>query len=277
MWQLIAKHTRAYTTDCVGAFVTFNNEESVHRCLDDYHGSGSWLSLAAHWLQPTPLMFRGRHRLTVVKATDPSQVVWENLELTGCQRTLRQTGVNVLLLALLVVSFLFIILANAQQQQFRAAVPTFQFCNVVLPAAMFGRNVTSRFVLDGGSTLPPGLQLQYDAADPTCLPAGRPRMRWTTSNNVAPLTSPLHANPCLDECVDTGHRCPMPLSSPASTATYPQDWVPSCYCVRRLLDTINTKGIFTGISSVARTDGRICVRVAWDFLVFNLFVLVASG
>lgn len=50
---------------CVGAFVTFNNPLSLHRCLGDYS--------KRHWLPgryPQPMLFDGRHRLKVTPAPE---------------------------------------------------------------------------------------------------------------------------------------------------------------------------------------------------------------
>ena len=55
---------QAWSPDCVGAFVVFNNEESRRRCLEDY----GRFSLS----QAEPLRFRQIHALTVVEAPDPS-------------------------------------------------------------------------------------------------------------------------------------------------------------------------------------------------------------
>jgi hypothetical protein len=143
--------------DCVGAFVLFQNEESVRRCLEDYHGSESSLNLSGHWLQPTALRFRGKNRLSVSKAPDPSQIVWQNLELTPWNRFLRQTGVNMLLGALLVASFIFIILAQAQQAKFQSKIPNLQLCNTVLPAIAFDVDFYLSGTLPSGGSLPAGL------------------------------------------------------------------------------------------------------------------------
>jgi len=254
--------------------VTFQNEESVRRCLEDYYGSDSWLSVSGYWFQPPQIRFNGVHRLTVTKAPDPSQVVWQNLELTTTQRLLRQTGVNMLLLGLLAVSFLFIILANAQQQQFRTAVPNLQFCNTVLPALAFNKPVTESFSLFAGDSLPNGLQMLYDPADPTCSAQGRPRVRWTSTDNVAPITSPNNPNLCLNECLAPSGVCTF--GAEGKNYTFNPSTFTGCYCYRRLIASISAKGVFTGFSSVVRTDGQVCTAVASQYVIFNLFALVAS-
>ena len=57
------------SAEVVGAFVTFQNVKSFARCSADYSGSGSrtW----SHF-QPTPMRFRGTHKLKVSAAPEPS-------------------------------------------------------------------------------------------------------------------------------------------------------------------------------------------------------------
>jgi hypothetical protein len=53
------QYTRDVSNRVVGAFVTFNNEESMHRCLADYAGSGLSLNILRR-CQPDPLKLRGK-------------------------------------------------------------------------------------------------------------------------------------------------------------------------------------------------------------------------
>lgn len=264
--------------DCVGAYVVFQCEESVRRCLEDYAGSGSVTSLAGFWLQAPPLRFRGKHRLTVSRAPDPSQIVWQSLELTPCQRFLRQTAVNALLVALLVVSFLFVILAQAQQSEYRASIPNLQLCNTVLPAVAYGQPLTNAGSLAAGASLPSGLSLLHDAHDPICQPLGMPRLHWSSSSgNVAAKTSRGAANPCLNECVDTHARCTWPVTgSGAGNMTFPLTTTVACYCVRLIAEQIESKGIFTGAASVVSSESVLCGQVAVDYVVYQAFVVVGA-
>jgi hypothetical protein len=57
--------------ECVAAFVIFNNEESLARCLTDYIHDARW------WRkQPKPLRFRGVHSLKITRAAEPSNIKW---------------------------------------------------------------------------------------------------------------------------------------------------------------------------------------------------------
>ena len=75
-------------TSTVCAFVVFNNEESFVRCIDDYRESKS---LSWFRQQRKELCFMGMEDqpLEVVRAPEPSDIIWENLEATKAQRRAR--------------------------------------------------------------------------------------------------------------------------------------------------------------------------------------------
>lgn len=57
------KRTTVYdSTHAVAAYVVFNHEEAVLRCLEDYEGSDSFIK---RFFQPPPLRFRRIHGLEV--------------------------------------------------------------------------------------------------------------------------------------------------------------------------------------------------------------------
>jgi hypothetical protein len=258
----------------VGAFVTFNNEESARRCLEDYHGSDSWFSLSGYWFQPPQIRFNGTQRLTVTKAPDPSQVVWQNLELTTTQRLLRQTGVNVLLLGLLALSALCILVFVAWLRPLAPTLPSMRFCNTVLPALAFGKQITITFSLQPDDRLPNGLQLTYDPSDPTCSAQGRPRVRWTTTDNIAPITSPNHPNPCLNECLQSTGTCTF--NAQAMNESFPLHIVVPCYCALRAAAVVGMQESLHALSLAARMDGQVCMPVAQQFVQLTLTGVAAA-
>jgi hypothetical protein len=61
---------------------------------------------------------RGRlHRITVSPATEPEDVVWENMEVVGLERAARKGAGYALTLLFLVVSFAVILAAQTGQKQ----------------------------------------------------------------------------------------------------------------------------------------------------------------
>ena len=242
--------------------------QSVRRCLTDYAGSESVFSLAGFWWQAPPLLFRGTHRLTVTRAPDPSQVIWEHLELSTWSRLLRQTGVNVVLLLLLSVSLLFIILAQAQQGRFQAHVPTYATCNTVLPAIAFQQPIYKDGSLAPGSKIPPGVSLQWDQNDQLC-PLNSQRIYWSPYG-AGPYTIRRSTNPCLDECVST--VSPVTCAWPTydnSTYTFSTGQTIACFCAAALGNAIVSKGVFTGATAVYNSEGSLCTDVASSYITYN--------
>lgn len=77
-FEELRKHDPARVMTTTGtAFVTFENEESALRCLDDYRVSKTWFG---RYFQPASLRFCGGARLTIFRAPAPTNIIWENLE-----------------------------------------------------------------------------------------------------------------------------------------------------------------------------------------------------
>jgi hypothetical protein len=83
------KHAAKLTQDeCIGAFVVFNCEDSRRYCLEDYARSTSWWGRLT---QEPPLRFGDKKvPIQVIPAPEPSDVIWENIEITPRGRFWRQ-------------------------------------------------------------------------------------------------------------------------------------------------------------------------------------------
>lgn len=70
------------------AFIIFDRLEDRKKCLIDYKKSRKccW----KHRKQETRLMFKGKYPLIVKPTTEPSDIIWENLEISHCKRVLRR-------------------------------------------------------------------------------------------------------------------------------------------------------------------------------------------
>lgn len=142
-----------------GAFVTFNNEESARRCMDDYRASNisllrrfqpkqlqfqhvdvsmyvcrlSWILLSEYllgillcsvgyyfldthntvFLVSGVKLHQGKHyALRVVRAPEPSNILWENVCVSDGTRILRKSITAFITFILLVASFIIIYLAQ---------------------------------------------------------------------------------------------------------------------------------------------------------------------
>ena len=100
---------------CVGAFVVFNHEESVKRCLQDYSRKSFWHRLC--YGQHNELRFRGTHKLKVVPADKPGNILWENINIGRYEARLRKMLSFVLTFLCILISFFAIFFATMQQKR----------------------------------------------------------------------------------------------------------------------------------------------------------------
>ena len=82
------------------AFVTFSDEESMLDCLEA--SPRTWLG---RWMMPPEEKFRGTHAYTVEEAPAPTDVMFENLDVSPRSRFYRRLVIVLVTLALLVLSF----------------------------------------------------------------------------------------------------------------------------------------------------------------------------
>ena len=271
------RHSKSISDEVVGAYVTFNNQESADRCIKDYARSSGQLTCCC-WSQPKPLQLQGR-RVKVRRAPDPSQIVWENLELSKANQCCRRATISLVLIVLLAISFLFIMLAQAYQARFRARVPNLGLCNTLLPAVAYGRNVTADGNLEQNMVLPGSLDLVRDPNDPTCSVMGKSRLYWDSDSAHERISAVNASNPCLDECfgsTSTGEKCAFTTIDGSSISYGVSDTV-ACYCIERLRESVDSTGVFAGLRRLVNEDGSFCAEVAQDYIAFNALIIVASG
>eukprot|EP00903_Cladosiphon_okamuranus_P009173 g8761.t1 len=107
------------------AFVVFNHETSVTRCLADY-------ARYPLWMQPRQLRFRQTHK---IKAPEAANILWENLELDKKDRARRKTLTLWVTIVLLGASFAFLYASNIAEREYNAAVAKSEhMCLVTIPA-----------------------------------------------------------------------------------------------------------------------------------------------
>ena len=94
------------------AFVTFSDEESMLDCLEA--SPRSWLG---RWMMPPEEKFRGTHAYVVEEAPAPTDVMFENLDVSPRSRRYRRLAVVLVTVALLVVSFAAITAISALKVQ----------------------------------------------------------------------------------------------------------------------------------------------------------------
>ncbi|KAJ1462808.1 hypothetical protein M885DRAFT_609849 [Pelagophyceae sp. CCMP2097] len=124
---------KKFMGQCGVAFVTFENEESALRCVEDYRGSSGLLRL----FQPTQLRFGGR-RITVERAPAPSNILWENLDVPRRRKWLRSRCGDAATLLVLIASAALIRFATKATLEASKATPDRLKCRNDLPAIFYG-------------------------------------------------------------------------------------------------------------------------------------------
>ena len=94
------------------AFVTFSEEESFVECLDA--SPRTWLG---RWLMKPEERFRGEHAYTVEEAPAPTDVMFENLDVSDRSRSRRRAIIGLVTTTLLLVSFAAITALSALKVQ----------------------------------------------------------------------------------------------------------------------------------------------------------------
>ena len=117
------------------AFVTFNNEESASRCVEDYRDSSSWLGRR---FQAPPLRFKGQYPLTVIQAPEPTDILWENVCITDTQRRIRQAFVYCVMVVILCMSVTATVTVGSAAAAFAPAGPDSHQCRSDFPAIAYG-------------------------------------------------------------------------------------------------------------------------------------------
>ncbi|KAA0178330.1 hypothetical protein FNF27_00180 [Cafeteria roenbergensis] len=138
------------STDVRGVFVTFNHEESFLRAVAAYRGSQHWYFRCC---QAPQLRFRGKHKLHVEQAPDPSDLLWEYLGTSARSRQLRRCFTALAALLVLIGAIVLVLVAQAAKERLSAQVPDLADCDSTLPQAFFGSasNVTSAAADVGGA------------------------------------------------------------------------------------------------------------------------------
>ncbi|GMF10404.1 unnamed protein product [Phytophthora lilii] len=274
---------------CECAFVVFNNLESRRRCLQDYRQSTRWLS--RKW-QPKLLRFRETHPLVVTSAPEPSNILWENLEVTDRGRFYRHFLTNLVTVMLLVISCAIISAAQSTQEQCASKMPPEGLCDRALPAVYyadtsFSMNAQKRAIL---------WSLAWDP-DKTCSDgtSGETRYHIAYTNGIqnALDTSRLsygsdYPDPerCVDPCISESstevcntlpcfYYNELVKSDGMTCQTYEASHVLYCFCSTQLTSSIKQYGFVDGPQKL--WENIPCRGFTKDYLVKNSFILLAAG
>lgn len=275
---------------CECAFVVFNNLESRRRCLQDYRQSTRRL---ARKYQPKELRFRnGSIPLIVTPAPEPSNIIWENLEVTNRGRLYRQAVTTFVTVVLLFISCVIISAAQSTQAQFANKMPPSGLCDRSLPAVFYG---DTAFTMTSTKKAIPWT-LAWDSKA-TCDPgtAGDTRYHIAYTNGIvnaynaskesfgAAYPNPTRCvDPCISESSDqTCNTLPcfyynqLVKTKGMTCQAYSASHVLYCFCSSALTSSIQTYGFIDGPKSL--WNNIPCRGFTKDYLIKNAFIVLAAA
>ncbi|KAL7685513.1 hypothetical protein Plhal304r1_c030g0097181 [Plasmopara halstedii] len=273
---------------CECAFVVFNNLESRRRCLQDYRNSTRYLS--RKW-QPKELRYHG-FPLIVTTAPEPSNILWENLEVTNRGRFYRQFVTNLITVMLLVISCAIISAAQTTQEQFASKSPPEGLCDRALPAVYYA---DTSFAFNAQKKTIPWTLMWDSSRTCTIDKSGEARYYISYSNHIVNNLNtskisygPEYRNPkrCVDSCIsdsssDICHTLPcfyyndLVRMKGFTCQAYEASHVLSCFCSTQLLESIQKYGFINGSKRLWTI--LPCRGFTKDYLLKNAFTLLAAG
>ncbi|KAG4058688.1 hypothetical protein PC123_g6359 [Phytophthora cactorum] len=269
---------------CECAFVVFNNLESRRRCLQDYRRSDQRLPRK---FQPKTLRFRDdEFPLTVLAAPEPSNILWENLEVTARSRRIRRSFTNSVTFLLLLLSGVIISAAQSAQQTFKDKAPPAGLCESTLPEIFYA----SPGFLDAKVTW----NLEWNP-NATCTAGDSEETRYHVAYSNGIINDITVEKPSSP--VNELHRCTDPCVSEKSSTkcntlacfngvvreetgedcgTYLASHVLYCLCTAQLQTSIAEFGVIDGPQELWNTF-LPCRGFLTDFLAKNAFIVIASA
>eukprot|EP01034_Spumella_vulgaris_P032925 gene32925-40642_t len=197
----------------------------------------------------------GSKIISVTKAPEPDQIVWENLEVSNQQKWYLRTRTALITTGLVILCFVIILQASIYKNRFSAKIPKSDVCKKTVPE-LFNSDVTlynkipvSKYAL----VRPPTLQASTldqqcsDKLSHTFFAVYSETNDWTEAGRVVDYD----INACTNTtmlCPAIGRKtyCPYALCS-----FFPAFDVGSCYCYSQLSTILNTLGVVGALNKLA--------------------------
>jgi hypothetical protein len=157
----------SFNSDIVMAFVTFQYNESLARCMEDYkHYSGfPWTWFTPKILRFTSDDYDSDFKIQVSEAMEPDEILWENLDVEKGKRFLYRSSLLVMSLSALVICFVIVLEIITLSNLFTTGISS--LCTTAIPALYVPANASLLFELSPQD-------LQYSTAVRSFEPARPP-------------------------------------------------------------------------------------------------------
>jgi len=279
------------------AFISFNNEESNARCIHDYRYSYMWYF---RYFQPKELQFQKANHvnkntgklknfsLRVEPAPEPSNVLWENLEVGWKEKILRRSLTGLLTFILLVASFIVIYLAQKGKEQVAASMPELTNCATEVPAVFYGSYTafpanatlqrtksldgscgTNSYYLSYGVNATNLGDLEIPGTNQTL-----PRRNETSLCDSGCYSYSSTASCDFVSCIVEDWE--LPTYGGYSCGTYTEGTTVACFCYQTLISSLETEGVMGTLEIMRNEHWDICGSFAQSYTsAFALQILSA--
>lgn len=117
--------------------MTFENEMSQRRVEADYAQQDEYYCCCT----PPALLFRGKYRIRVRQADDPTNIAWESIEINRCSRLGRSVVANTCLCVLLLATMVTVVLGTTYSRDILREAPDLTTCEVAVPTLLLSGDV----------------------------------------------------------------------------------------------------------------------------------------
>ncbi len=270
----VSNHRSIYyniDANSTAGFIVFQYGESMARCINDYTRYNTFpMSL----FYPDNLKFRGLHKIQVVKAPEPDQIVWEYLEVNEYEKFYLRLRTFIITVVVVVLCFVIILQASIYKQIFSSNIPQLSLCNNVVPQVY--TNASSKYPVDTIELVRPSsdLELSYDFqckqkigstfyATYVSSSTGKNVTKYSfdacDSQDICPSAKDSVHCPCVSttskvKCSSVG--CDY-KSKTQTCQTFNAGVVGACYCYQKLLDLLHN-GAADALNSINSLQSSDC-------------------
>lgn len=259
----------------MGAFVTFENEMSQRRILADYRDQDQYFCCGT----PPALLFRGKHRIHVSQADDPSTIAWENVEITDKERCCRSLVANAVLCLVLLLTMVIVIVGTVVSRDTLEKAPDLALCQTVVPGLLFGGQPPGGDWSFVGAAADASSCSRNDTSDKMLsIELSHVDVHAAEQANARAQFAQLagHDGRCAGTCFGPSDtfECKSPVdeqgglvdASSSRSRTFVASTVLGCFCLTDFSDQVMDRGFQQAVDAAREQHGGVCLDIATAFL-----------